>query len=534
VFQIESRAQMSMLPRLKPNTFYDLVIEVAIVRPGPIQGDMVHPYLRRRQGLEPVAYPSKELEAVLSKTLGVPLFQEQAMKIAIVAAGFTPSEADRLRRSMATFKHVGTISTFQDKMVEGMAARDYPRDFALRCFKQIEGFGTYGFPESHAASFALLVYASAWMKCRYPDVFACALLNAQPMGFYAPAQIVRDAREHGVLIEEVDVNFSDWDATLEPDASQSESTARPLHPRHASMQSEILSTHALRLGFRQIKGLCEADMKQLVALRGNGYDSIRDLWLRTRLSPSVLQILAQADAFGSLGLDRREALWAVRGLNRAGDKDDLPLLQALSWRALEPDAMLPPMPPGEQVVEDYRHLSLSLKGHPVAFVRGKLAQNKILRAEELATHQPGGRVTVAGLILVRQRPGSAKGVIFLTLEDETGIANVIVWPKIFEIYRPAVLGARFIAVTGRLQNEAGVIHVVMERAKDLTFLLSDLSGSQIPGVAHADAVKRPHLAGGRREAENFAQTNLFAGAEVAATRSTIDVASILPKGRNFQ
>jgi error-prone DNA polymerase len=570
VFQIESRAQMSMLPRLKPSTFYDLVIEVAIVRPGPIQGDMVHPYLRRRQGLEPVSYPSKELEAVLGKTLGVPLFQEQAMKIAIVAAGFTPSEADRLRRSMATFKHVGTISTFQDKMVEGMAARGYPRDFALRCFKQIEGFGTYGFPESHAASFALLVYASAWMKCRYPDVFACALLNAQPMGFYAPAQIVRDAREHGISIEEVDVNFSDWDATLEPHTSQPDSTAGQLHPRHASMQSEILSTHKLRLGFRQIKGLCEADMKQLVALRKNGYDSIRDLWLRTRLSPGILEILAQADVFGSLGLDRREALWAVRGLNRTGDKDDLPLLQALSWCPLEADAKLPPMPPGEQVIEDYRHLSLSLKGHPVAFVRERLdhddfglnqskimnvidsknlerdaggkpgstfphpalTQNKICRAEELAILPPGGRVSVAGLVLVRQRPGSAKGVIFLTLEDETGIANVIVWPKILEIYRPAVIGARFIAVTGRLQNEAGVIHVIMERAKDLTFLLSDLNAQgSLPGLARA--VKRPNPPSDKSKKS---QASLF-GEPQMPTRDPSPAAGIqhaLPKGRNFQ
>ena len=418
----------------------------------------------------------KELEAVLGKTLGVPLFQEQAMKIAIVAAGFTPSEADQLRRSMATFKHVGTISTFQAKMVEGMVARGYPREFAIRCFKQIEGFGTYGFPESHAASFALLVYASAWMKCRYPDVFACALLNAQPMGFYAPAQIVRDAREHGVAVEEVDVNLSAWDSTL-----AAGSPATRLHPRHASMQDEMLSTHKIQLGFRQVKGLCETDIDRLIALRGKGYDSIRDLWLRTKLSPSVLEILAGADAFRSLGLDRREALWAVRGLNRAGDKDDLPLLKDLSWRALEADVRLPAMPLGEHVVEDYRHLSLSLKAHPVAFLRDRLAQKKIFRAEELATLRAGGRVSVAGLVLVRQRPGSANGVIFLTLEDETGTANAIVWPKVFEALRPIIIGARFVAVTGRLQNEAGVIHVVVERAEDLTHLLALLSnqGRQI-------------------------------------------------------
>jgi error-prone DNA polymerase len=531
VFQIESRAQMSMLPRLKPATFYDLVIEVAIVRPGPIQGDMVHPYLRRRQGLEPVDYPSEELEAVLGKTLGVPLFQEQAMKIAIVAAGFTPSEADRLRRSMATFKRVGTISAFQAKMVEGMAARGYPRDFAERCFKQIEGFGTYGFPESHAASFALLVYASAWMKCRYPDAFACALLNAQPMGFYAPAQIARDAREHGVRVEEVDVNFSDWDALLETPSPTAE--AIPPHPRHASMQGEIYSTKAIRLGFRLVKGLCEADMRRLIGLRAKGYDSIRDLWLRAGLSPSALEILAGADAFRSLGLDRREALWAVRGLNRAGDKDDLPLLKDLSFCAREPDALLPPMPLGEHVAEDYRHLSLSLKAHPVAFLRRRLAQKQILRAEALATHPPGGRVSVAGLVLVRQRPGSAKGVIFLTLEDETGIANAIVWPKVFEALRPIVIGARFIAVTGRLQNESNVIHVVVERAEDLTSLLGLLSnqGEEISALARADGVKRPHLRGRWRKAEKGAppdpavQPKLF---------DEIDVRRILPKGRNFQ
>ena len=535
VFQIESRAQMSMLPRLKPNKFYDLVIEVTIVRPGPIQGDMVHPYLRRRQKLEPVHYPSPELEVVLGKTLGVPLFQEQAMKIAIVAAGFTPSEADRLRRSMATFKRVGTIGTFQDKMVEGMIARNYPRDFALRCFKQIEGFGTYGFPESHAASFALLVYASAWMKCRYPDVFACALLNAQPMGFYAPAQIVRDVRDHGIAVEEVDVNFSDWDSTLvlpvEP---------QRLHPRHVSMQDDIRSTHAIRLGFRQVKGLAEKDMNQLVALRDKGYDSIRDLWLRTKLSPSTLEILAEADAFRSLGLDRRAALWAVRGLNRAGDKDDLPLLKALSFSPLEPDAALPPMPLGEHVVEDYRHLSLSLKAHPVSFLRGELTQRKILRNEELATFPSGGRVSVAGLVLVRQRPGSAKGVIFLTIEDETGIANAIVWPKVFEHLRPIVIGARFICVTGRLQNEMGVIHVVVERAEDLTYLLALLSnqGQEVSSLARADAVKRPHsrsqLNAKQRPHPELAHPSLFAREEPAKeSRPLAELRHVLPKGRNF-
>jgi error-prone DNA polymerase len=532
VFQIESRAQMSMLPRLKPSEFYDLVIEVAIVRPGPIQGDMVHPYLRRRQGSEPVHYHSQELRAVLEKTLGVPLFQEQAMKIAIVAAGFAPDEADQLRRAMATFKRVGTIHTFQDKMVTGMVAKGYPADFALRCFKQIEGFGTYGFPESHAASFAILVYASAWMKCRYPDVFAAALLNSQPMGFYAPSQIVRDAREHGVAFAEADVNFSQWDATLfKPGA---DTPAPSLHPRHAAMQGEILAAHAVRLGFRQIKGVGAADMARLVAARGAGFDSIRDLWLRTGLGADVLVHLAEADAFRSLGLDRRAALWAVRGLNRAGDKDDLPLLRDLSFSPLEPEADLPKMPPGAEVVEDYRHLSLSLKAHPVSFLRPRLVARGILRAEELAAAAPGGRVTVAGLVLVRQRPGSAKGVIFLTIEDESGTANAIVWPKVFEVLRPVILGARFIAITGKLQNASGIIHVVVERAENLTPLLAHLSehGGAITSLSRADEVKRPVLKPRERVNVPVDQGHLFAATPIDTPAA--DMRRVLPKGRNFQ
>ncbi|MFZ0559687.1 MAG: error-prone DNA polymerase [Methylovirgula sp.] len=537
VFQIESRAQMSMLPRLRPAHFYDLVIEVAIVRPGPIQGDMVHPYLRRRQGLEPVDYPSKELEAVLGKTLGVPLFQEQAMKIAIVGAGFTPAEADKLRRAMATFKRAGTIATFRDKMIEGMAARGYSRDFAERCFKQIEGFGTYGFPESHAASFALLVYASAWMKCRYPDVFACALLNAQPMGFYAAAQIVRDAREHGVAVEEVDVNLSEWDAILEegttiPINVMAGGRAR-IHPRHASMQGEIRATHKIRLGFRQIQGVAEKDMAELVAKRGKGYDSVRDLWLRTSLAPSVLAALGEADTCRSLGLERRDALWAVRGLNRAGDRDDLPLLRNLSFRALEPETHLPAMSLGEHVVEDYRHLSLSLKAHPVALLRQRLAKRSILRTKELAKIPSGQRVSTAGLVLVRQRPGSASGVIFMTLEDETGVANAIVWPKVFEMLRPIVIAARLIAISGKLQSESGVIHVVVERAEDLTPLLGLLSspGSEISTLAHADAVKRPEQ--GSRQVARHEEPDLFEGKMAKTTTDPHDVHRALPKGRNF-
>ncbi|WP_425373451.1 error-prone DNA polymerase [Methylovirgula ligni] len=531
VFQIESRAQMSMLPRLRPNTFYDLVIEVAIVRPGPIQGDMVHPYLRRRQGLDPVNYHRQELEEVLSKTLGVPLFQEQAMKIAIVAAGFTPAEADRLRRAMATFKRVGIIETFRTKMVEGMVERHYPRDFAERCFKQIEGFGSYGFPESHAASFALLVYASSWIKCRYPDVFACALLNAQPMGFYAPAQIVRDAREHSIAIEEVDVNFSQWDCTLETDNELDHDGVKDrLHPRHVSMQNEIRSTHKIRLGFRQVQGIAETDMATLVDKRGKGYDSIRDLWLRTGLAPGTLAALAEADAFRSLGLDRRDALWAVRGLNRAGDKDDLPLLKDLSFRALEPEAHLPPMSLGEHVVEDYRHLSLSLKAHPVSFLRPHLKTEKIVRTQDLAITPSGQRVRTAGLVLIRQRPGTASGVIFLTLEDETGIANAIVWPKVFEAYRPVVIAARFIAVTGRLQSESGVIHVIAERIDDMTPLLGLLSRPETNGLAHP--IKNPYRH--PRDQMRLTEPGLFeTKAAPAPIDARDDIHRVMPKGRNF-
>ncbi|MGJ0505862.1 MAG: error-prone DNA polymerase [Methylocystis sp.] len=554
VFQIESRAQMSMLPRLKPNCFYDLVIEVAIVRPGPIQGDMVHPYLRRRMGKEPVSYPSRELEQVLGKTYGVPLFQEQAMRIAIVAAGFTPSEADQLRRAMATFKRAGLIGGFRDKMISGMTAKGYAREFAERCFSQIEGFGTYGFPESHAASFALLVYASAWLKCRYPDVFACALLNSQPMGFYAPAQIVRDAREHGIETRPVDINASEWDSTLEPtretlrqpeqpgvsdnadatpipplygerspaeggvgwgkapsqplwqaptrraaratlpargrdENTQIAVSAERIHRRHADMAGDIHGHHAIRLGFRQIKGVSEEDMRRLVARRGKGYDSVRDVWLRAELSPATLMRLAEADAFASLGLSRRDALWAAAGLNRAGDRDDLPLLRDLSFSPLEPDAHLPPMPPGEEIVEDYRFLSLSLKGHPVAFLRSRLAARGALPCASLTDFPDGAgrRVTVAGLVLLRQRPGTAKGVVFMTIEDETGQANIIVWPKLLERQRAEVIGARFVSVTGRLQKDCGVIHVVAERVDDLS---ADLRLLETMRVAKSEAMPK--------------------------------------------
>ncbi len=367
VFQIESRAQMSMLPRLKPKRFYDLVIEVAIVRPGPIQGNMVHPYLKRREGREKADYPSKELEAVLERTLGVPLFQEQAMQIAITAAGFSPGEADRLRRAMATFRRTGEVGNFKQRMIDGMVARGYPADFAERCFSQIEGFGEYGFPESHAASFALLVYVSCWFKAFYPDVFCAALLNSQPMGFYPPAQLVRDAREHGVTVRPLDINASDWDTRLEPLGPGDGDGISPhaVLPRHRPMIGIMRTRHALRLGFSLAKGLSEKDMRHLVALRGRGYDSVRDLWRRTGLSRGTIEKLAEADAFHSLGLDRRAALWAVRALD--APCEDLPLFSVTESSDIQPEAAvsLPSLLPGEEVIADYRSLSLSLKAHPL-------------------------------------------------------------------------------------------------------------------------------------------------------------------------
>jgi len=471
VFQVESRAQMSMLPRLRPRSFYDLVIEVAIVRPGPIQGDMVHPYLRRRQGLEEVSFPSKELEDVLGKTLGIPLFQEQAMKIAIVAAGFSPSEADGLRRAMATFRRFGTIHGFRDKFIDGMLGRGYERDFAERCFKQIEGFADYGFPESHAASFALIVYASSWLKRHHPAAFAAALLNSQPMGFYAPAQIVGDARDHGVEVRPVDIGFSDWDCTLEPSACD--------------------GAAALRLGFRQIKGLAEQDAEAIVAARGDGFRDAADvgaLARRAGLGRRALELLAGADAFGSLGAGRRDALWAVRGLGEA----PLPLFAAAAEnndnaadaeRGDEPAVVLPEAALGEQVADDYRAVSLSLKAHPLTILRDRLAAEGF-RPTAAATGLPHGRrVKTAGLVITRQRPGSASGVIFITLEDESGHANLIVWPQVFERFRKTVLRATLIGISGSVQREGAVVHILAERLWDLDPVLGDLTADLAPSRA---------------------------------------------------
>jgi error-prone DNA polymerase len=531
VFQIESRAQMSMLPRLQPRKFYDLVIEVAIVRPGPIQGDMVHPYLKRRQGKESVDYQKPELEAILSRTLGVPLFQEQAMKIAIVAGGFEPDEADQLRRAMATFKRTGTIGNYRDRMIEGMVAKGYDREFAARCFKQIEGFGEYGFPESHAAAFALLVYASCWFKAFYPDVFCAAILNSQPMGFYAPAQLVRDAREHGVEMRPVDVNFSGWDCLLERAAFDPSRIAT----RHAEMRGVIQSRHAVRLGFRQVKGLSEKDMDQLVERRGAGYVSVRDLWLRSGLPASVIERLAGADAFRSIGIDRREALWAVRALDSGSAAERLPLFErpALAMRDHEPVTKLPSMPRGEHVIHDYRSLSLSLKAHPVSFLRERLDAARVLHNGILKEIPSGKWVSVAGLVLVRQRPGSAKGVIFMTIEDETGVANIIVWKKTFEQFRPIVMGARFVRVHGKLQQESDVIHVVASRMEDVTPWLGALSeeAALIRTEAHADEVRRPgtdNRGKPLRVKPDSAQPTLFGN-----DPKPQEVGAVMPRGRNF-
>jgi DNA-directed DNA polymerase III PolC len=483
VFQIESRAQMSMLPRLQPKEFYDLVIEVAIVRPGPIQGGMVHPYLKRRDGIDPwEADPDDPLDQVLKKTKGIPLFQEQAMQMAIKGAGFSPGEADQLRRAMAAWRRTGRISLFREKFVNGMMdnPRDYTREFAERCFSQIEGFAEYGFPESHAASFALLVYASCWLKCHYPDVFATALLNSQPMGFYAPSQIIRDAIEHGVEVRSVDVNLSDFECvleeSLEPDGKL-RMASKHLWPQHAEMVGDIHSRKAIRLGFSQVIGVPEAEVNILTARRGAGYDSVRDLWLRTGISIASLEKLAQADAFASLGLSRREALWVVKGLVGTHGADTMPLFQATGPVETEADIEvdLPRMLPGEEVIHDYSTLSFSLKGHPLQFIRPLLDARRVTRSGQLMQARPGSRVEVAGLVLVRQRPGTASGVIFATLEDETGIANVVIWPKVFEKNRKIVLGARMLAVRGQLQREGLVIHIIAEQLTDMTAHLLDLA-----------------------------------------------------------
>ena len=445
VFQIESRAQQTMLPRLKPRTFYDLVIEVAIVRPGPIQGDMVHPYLRRRNGEEPVDYPSKELEEILGRTLGIPLFQEQAMKIAIVAAGFTPAEADELRRAMATFKLHGMVTRFEEKLVRGMLKNGYTHEYALKVFRQLEGFGSYGFPESHAASFALLVYVSSWIKCYYPDVFCAALLNSMPMGFYQPAQIIIDATKHGVTMKPVDINYSNWDNHL------------------AEKQGSYC---AVQLGFRQVKGMRADDINLLIKARTKKFSSIHELH-DSGLSNAALEKLANADAFRSIGLDRRQALWEISSKNRP-----IGLFKTRPVKSKPTENnFLPGMSLSEHVIQDYASTGLSLKKHPVSFLREKLSLLQILSATDLTAAVDGQQVKVAGLVLVRQRPGTAKGVCFMTIEDETGIANLVIFQNLFEKYRKEILQSKLIMVEGKLQVEGEVIHVIVQCCYDYSKLL---------------------------------------------------------------
>lgn len=451
VFQVESRAQLNFLPRMRPREFYDLVCEVAIVRPGPIQGGMVHPFINRRQGKEKVEDLGPAIMEVLGRTYGVPLFQEQAMQIAVVAAGFTPSEADRLRRSLATFKRMGTIGSFRDRFVSGMLARGYDADFATRCFSQIEGFGSYGFPESHAASFARLVYISAWLKCHHPAIFTCALLNSQPMGFYAPAQLVHDVREHGIEVRQVSINHSHWDCTIEPRAD---------------------GTLALRLGFRQIKGLREADADWIVAARGNGYPDVESVWRRAGVPPDTLERLAEGDAFAALGVPRRDALWATKALRAPAP---LPLFGSDGEGGLEPTVILQQMTLGQEVIEDYLALRLSLRAHPMELLRPRLPES--LPNDRLAHVK--GRITVTGLVITRQRPSTASGVIFLTLEDETGTANIVVWKKVYQTFRKAVIAGRLLRVRGRIERDGPVIHLIAEHVEDVSSLLATLGRSGI-------------------------------------------------------
>jgi error-prone DNA polymerase len=472
VFQVESRAQMNMLPRLRPKEFYDLVVEVAIVRPGPIQGNMVHPYLKRRKGIEKVEYPAPhpdhgpadELFGVLGKTMGVPLFQEQAMKLAIVAAKFTPSESNGLRRAMATFRNLGTIDNFKTKFIGGMTRRGYKQDFAERCFRQIEGFGSYGFPESHAASFAHLAYISAWIKKYHPAAFAAALLNSQPMGFYAAAEIVRDAREHQVEVRGPDANFSDWDNTLE------------------RRMDEVL---ALRLGFRQIDGFKEDWAREIENARGYGYVKFADLVKRTGLPKRAFLMLAEADALRSLKMDRREALWAAR---RLVDNADLPLFatRRTPEQGRENIETLPIMPLSEHVLADYQTLRLSLKAYPTQFLRPIFDAEGLQSCAGVQAGRDGARARCAGIVLVRQMPG-AKGVVFVTLSDETGVTNVVIWPSVFARFRKEVMGARLLSIEGKIQKADNVVHLVAENIIDRTFELNRLAENDFrPSPGHLE------------------------------------------------
>lgn len=483
VFQIESRAQMSMLPRMKPVNFYDIAIQVAIVRPGPIQGNMVHPYLKRRQNPDLVDYPTPKLKAVLEKTLGVPLFQEQAMQVAIVGADFTPTEADRLRRAMATFKSSGDIGEFAPKLIAGMRRNGISQEFAERMVEQIKGFSNYGFPESHAASFAKIAYASSWMKCHHPDVFCTALLNAQPMGFYAPAQLIRDARAHGVEVRPVCINDSDWDTRVIPEGPN----ARERDGRFCGTDEDWSGIQPIRLGMRIVQGLALGDVTEILrARRQASFTSIEDVWRRSGVKPAALERLARADAFQALGLNRRQALWAIKGL---GQKP-LDLFTAADARAgqtvaesVEPSVALVPLTAGREVVEDYRATQLSLRAHPLSFLRDRLVAQGITKCADLIRMKDGARVEIAGLILVRQRPGTASGIVFVTLEDETGIANVVLWSDRFEANRRTVMSATMLSIRGRVQREGIVIHVIADTITDLTGMLREVGDLDLPHTA---------------------------------------------------
>jgi error-prone DNA polymerase len=500
---------------MAPKRFYDLVIEVAIVRPGPIQGDMVHPYLRRREDKEPVEFPKPELEKVLGKTLGVPLFQEQAMQVAMVAAGFSANEADQLRRAMATFKFTGGVNAFKDKLIQGMIDNGYDIEFANRTFRQLEGFGSYGFPESHAASFALIAYASSWMKCHHPDVFCAAILNAQPMGFYEPSQLVRDARNHGVELRPIDVNKSAWDCTLELADGK---------------------YHAVRLGLRMTRGLAEKDGNSLVEARGTRlYQGVPDLARRAGLGTGALVRLAKADAFASLGLSRRQASWAIKGLR----DEALPLFEAAEQRAqeivpeqIEEEVSLPAMTRGREVVEDYRSHGLSLQPHPLAFLRNELAAQEISPCGALSAAKDGSRITVSGLVMVRQRPGSAKGVMFITLEDETDIANLIIWPSLFDRQRRVILGAQMLACRGKVQAANGVIHVLAEDLMDQSDLLRRVGGSDDAFVIPAGRGDEAVHGGGAGLDGRDAKALKHAARDIFIPDLHIDTLTV--KARNFR
>lgn len=466
VFQIESRAQMSMLPRLRPREFYDLVIETAIVRPGPIQGNMVHPFLLRRQGKEKVNYPSKELEEVLHKTLGVPLFQEQAMKIAIVAAGFTGSEADKLRRSMATFKRMGIVHELKERFLEGMRNNGYSEEFSHNCFSQIEGFGEYGFPESHAASFALIIYVSAWLKCHYPDVFLAAILNSQPMGFYSSSQLIDDAKKHNVKILPIDVNHSDWDNILE----------------------DVNGKYAVRLGLRQIIGFREFDAFKLIAARETAkFNTIEDLKRRAKLNAAAMELLAKSDCFKSLNTNRRDALWMAKGLKEG----ELPLFKHASEYGYDENAILPKMQIHEEVKHDYINTHLSLKGHPVQFFREQLSGRGVFSTKDIPNINNNNFISIAGLVLLRQRPGTANGVMFMTIEDEFGTANIIFWSDVLNRYRKAAILSKFAIIYGQMQtlppeklpqelfinsnNSTPVTHIICKRIIDISPWLNEIN-----------------------------------------------------------